>query len=242
MFSYCRFFQLFSLPCLSCSLILVWMLCFVVPIYTCPQLQGIQYTPAVVRGPFCALLTITFVVFLWWVWILFVGCVFPCGKGVTDCMGKFLRIHQHSFNKKKRKSETEQGLASSIGKYSLQKINELYPATRTRDHCTKKTCWRHPSTTVTDNLSHLSQQYIHNKKMLITLSPEKDKSCYHSYKYSTIQQTGTEHGQSCYSSPLKMPATETGETSGRSTFRTRPKSPKNPQQPSDPGCESIQEY
>ena len=31
--------------------------------------------------------------------------------------------------------------------------------------------------------------------------------------------------------PLKMPATETGETSGRTTFRTQPKSPKNPEQP-----------
>ena len=40
----------FSLQCLSCSLILVWMLHFVVPIYTCAQLQGIRYTPAVVRG------------------------------------------------------------------------------------------------------------------------------------------------------------------------------------------------
>ena len=40
----------FSLQCLSCSLILVWMLHFVVPIYTYPQLQGIWYTPAVVRG------------------------------------------------------------------------------------------------------------------------------------------------------------------------------------------------
>ena len=40
----------FSLQCLSCSLILVWMLHFVVPIYTWPQLQGIRYTPAVVRG------------------------------------------------------------------------------------------------------------------------------------------------------------------------------------------------
>ena len=28
---------------------------------------------------------------------------------------------------------------------------------------------------------------------------------------------------------LKMPATETGETLGRTTFRTRPRSPKNPQ-------------
>ena len=31
--------------------------------------------------------------------------------------------------------------------------------------------------------------------------------------------------------PRKMSATETGKTSGRTTFRTRPKSPKNPQQP-----------
>ena len=29
-----------------------------------------------------------------------------------------------------------------------------------------------------------------------------------------------------------MPATETGETSGRTTFRIRPNSPKNPEQPS----------
>ena len=31
--------------------------------------------------------------------------------------------------------------------------------------------------------------------------------------------------------PLKMPATETGEMLGKTTFRTRPRSPKNPQQP-----------
>ena len=48
---------------------------------------------------------------------------------------------------------------------------------------------------------------------------------------NTIQQTPTEHGQGSYSSPLKMPATETGKTSRRTTFRTRPKSPKNLQQP-----------
>ena len=34
--------------------------------------------------------------------------------------------HQHSFNKKRKKSETEQSLASSTGKYSLQKVNKLY--------------------------------------------------------------------------------------------------------------------
>ena len=39
-----------------------------------------------------------------------------------------------------------------------------------------------------------------------------------------------------------MPATETGEMSGRTTFRTRPKSLKNPQQPLDPGRESLHEY
>ena len=42
--------------------------------------------------------------------------------------------------------------------------------------------------------------------------------------------------------PLKMPATETGKTSGRTTFRTRPKSLKNPQQPLDPGRESLHKY
>ena len=35
----------------------------------------------------------------------------------------------------------------------------------------------------------------------------------------------------CYPGLLKMPATETDETLGRTTFRTRPKSPKKPQQP-----------
>ena len=36
--------------------------------------------------------------------------------------------------------------------------------------------------------------------------------------------------QSTECGPLKIPATETGEILGRTTFRTRPKSPKNPQQ------------
>ena len=36
-----------------------------------------------------------------------------------------------------------------------------------------------------------------------------------------------------------MPATETGETLGRSTFRTRPRSPKNPQQPSEEHCFEV---
>ena len=72
-------------------------------------------------------------------------------------------------------------------------------------------------------LSTSARYPLQGKNMLITQSPEKDKSCSHSYKYSTIQQTATEHGQSSYSSPLKMLATETGETSGRTTFRTRPK-------------------
>ena len=48
--------------------------------------------------------------------------------------------------------------------------------------------------------------------------------------------------QSTECCPLKIPATETGETSGRTTFRTRPKSPKSPQQPLDPGHESLREY
>ena len=42
--------------------------------------------------------------------------------------------------------------------------------------------------------------------------------------------------------PLKMPATETGEMLERTTFRTQPKSLKNPQQPLDPGRESLHEY
>ena len=46
----------------------------------------------------------------------------------------------------------------------------------------------------------------------------------------------------CTPVPPKMPATETGETAGRTTFRTWPKSTKNPQQPSDHGCESLWEY
>ena len=39
-----------------------------------------------------------------------------------------------------------------------------------------------------------------------------------------------------------MPATETGKMLGRTAFRTQPKSLKNPQQPLDPGCESLREY
>ena len=39
-----------------------------------------------------------------------------------------------------------------------------------------------------------------------------------------VEYTHTE----CYSCPLKMSATETGETLGRTTFRTWPKSPKTP--------------
>ena len=49
------------------------------------------------------------------------------------------------------------------------------------------------------------------------------------YIYSTIRQTATEHRQCSDSCPLKILATETGETLGRTTFRTEPKNPKNPQ-------------
>ena len=48
--------------------------------------------------------------------------------------------------------------------------------------------------------------------------------------------------QSTECCPLEMPATETGEMLGRTTFRTWPKSPKNPQQLLDPGRESLREY
>ena len=41
--------------------------------------------------------------------------------------------------------------------------------------------------------------------------------------------------------PLKMPATETGETLGRETSRTWPNRLENPQQSSDPGHESLRE-
>ena len=54
--------------------------------------------------------------------------------------------------------------------------------------------------------------------------------------------------QSTECCPLKMPGTETGETLGTTTFRTRPKSPKNPQQPighiaafQAPGCSATKE-
>ena len=106
-----------------------------------------------------------------------------------------------------------------------------------------------------DNDTHQSQWKIisppyHNntpttKNKLITIitqSPGKDKSWSHSCKCSTIQQTAPEHGQSSDSCPLKMPATETGEMLGRKTLRRRPNSPENPQQPSDPGHESLREY
>ena len=47
-------------------------------------------------GSFCPLLTVTFVVFLWWVWILFVGCVFskvsPCGLWPLWCMAEILYL------------------------------------------------------------------------------------------------------------------------------------------------------
>ena len=35
---------------------------------------------------------------------------------------------------------------------------------------------------------------------------------------------------------------QTGETLGKNTFGTRPRSPKNPQQPLDPGRENLREY
>ena len=56
---------------------------------------------------------------------------------------------------------------------------------------------------------------------------------------SPVSVAGIFRGQHC---PLKMPATDTGKTLGRTTFRTRPKTPKNPQQPLDPGCKSFREY
>ena len=65
--------------------------------------------------------------------------------------------HQHSFNKKRRKSKTQQSLPPRTEKYSLQKVNELYLATRTGDHCTQKTSKQLPSVTGTDNLPPPSQ-------------------------------------------------------------------------------------
>ena len=46
-----------------------------------------------------------------------------------------------------------------------------------------------------------------------------------------IPFTVTFCGSKPHTHTKKMPATENGEILGRTTFRTRPKSPKNPQQP-----------
>ena len=86
----------FSLQFLSCSLILVWMLHFVDPIYTWPQLQGIRYTPAVVRGSFLSFddynICCVFVVGLNTV----VGCVIskvsPCSPWPHWCMAEILHL------------------------------------------------------------------------------------------------------------------------------------------------------
>ena len=50
----------------------------------------------------------------------------------------------------------------------------------------------------------------------------------------SIEHVRSQHFNSqtnCTRAHLKMPATETGETLGRTIFRTQPKSLKNPQQP-----------
>ena len=43
------------------------------------------------------------------------------------------------FQQKRVKFEIQQNLAASIEKYRVQKVNELYPATKTGDHYTQKT-------------------------------------------------------------------------------------------------------
>ena len=75
---------------------------------------------------------------------------------------------------------------------------------------------------MTDNLFSLAQQYT-----LITHLQKKTKA------YLTAINTAlpSQLHQSTECCPLKMPTTETGETLGRTTFRTQPKSSKNPQQP-----------
>ena len=42
--------------------------------------------------------------------------------------------------------------------------------------------------------------------------------------------------------PIKVVVVVYWRTSGRTTFRTQPKSPKNPEQPLEPGRESLREY
>ena len=85
---------------------------------------------------------------------------------------------------------------------------------------------------------------MHNTRFVCPmLGPRSLSHCSpitHSQQYSKDPHSSVLQSTECC--PLKMPATETVETSGRTTFRTQPKSPKNPPQPLDPVRESLREY
>ena len=98
-------------------------------------------------------------------------------------------------------------------------------------------------------ISNIPHQYIregfHGRDLMVVVGFLGSWAVFWRLFFLTFWQSlwlaSSEDSNLC-SGPLKMPATETGETSGRTTFRTRPKSPKDPEQPLDPGRESLREY
>ena len=146
----------------------------------------------------------------------------------SDCTGKPLKSTSTStISTKKRKVWSSTKLCSQLSNILRAKGQWTLPTHKDRGSLHTKDQLMTPI----NHRNRLSLPFsttIHPQQYtLITHLQEKTKA------YLTAINTAlpSQLHQSTGCCPLKMPATETGEMLGRTTFRTWPKSPKNPEQP-----------